>query len=91
MTLTDAAGNVHTANSNGEYENLPYGTYTHAVLCAGCDYVSTAASTWAVQTKANVSGGVLTRTIPLTASAAGAWDGTTKTAAHSDRRRVSDW
>lgn len=78
MTLTDAAGNVHTANSNGEYENLPYGTYTYAVLCAGCDYVYGSFYLGSAD-KANVSGGVLTKTIPLTASAAGAWDGTTKT------------
>lgn len=78
VTLTDAAGNVHTANSNGEYENLPYGTYTYAVLCAGCDYVYGSFYLGSAD-KANVSGGVLTKTIPLTASAAGAWDGTTKT------------
>lgn len=78
VTLTDAAGNVHTANSNGEYENLPYGTYTYAVLCAGCDYVYGSFYLGSAD-KANVSGGVLTKTIPLTASAVGAWDGTTKT------------
>ena len=78
VTLTDAAGNVLTANSNGEYENLPYGTYTYAVLCAGCDYVYGSFYLGSTD-KANVSGGVLTKTIPLTASAAGAWDGTTKT------------
>ena len=78
VTLTDAAGNVLTANSNGEYENLPYGTYTYAVLCAGCDYVYGSFYLGSAD-KANVSGGVLTKTIPLTASAAGAWDGTTKT------------
>lgn len=78
VTLTDAAGNVHTANSNGEYENLPYGTYTYAVLCAGCDYVYGSFYLGSAD-KADVSGGVLTKTIPLTASAAGAWDGTTKT------------
>ena len=78
VTLTDAAGNVHTANSNGEYENLPYGTYTYAVLCAGCDYVYGSFYLGSAD-KANVSGGVLTKPIPLTASAAGAWDGTTKT------------
>lgn len=78
VTLTDAAGNVHTANSNGEYENLPYGTYTYVVLCAGCDYVYGSFYLGSAD-KANVSGGVLTKTIPLTASAAGAWDGTTKT------------
>lgn len=78
VTLTDAAGNVHTANSNGEYENLPYGTYTYAVLCASCDYVYGSFYLGSAD-KANVSGGVLTKTIPLTASAAGAWDGTTKT------------
>lgn len=78
VTLTDAAGNVHTANSNGEYENLPYGTYTYAVLCAGCDYVYGSFYLGSAD-KANVSGGVLTKTIPLTASAAGAWDGTTLT------------
>ena len=78
VTLTDAAGNVHTANSNGEYENLPYGTYTYAVLCAGCDYVYGSFYLGSAD-KANVSGGVLTKTIPLTASATGAWDGTTKT------------
>lgn len=78
VTLTDAAGNVHTANSNGEYENLPYGTYTYAVFCAGCDYVYGSFYLGSAD-KANVSGGVLTKTIPLTASAAGAWDGTTKT------------
>lgn len=78
VTLTDAAGNVHTANSNGEYENLPYGTYTYTVLCAGCDYVYGSFYLGSAD-KANVSGGVLTKTIPLTASAAGAWDGTTKT------------
>lgn len=78
VTLTDAAGNVHTANSNGEYENLPYGTYTYAVLCAGCDYVYGSFYLGSAD-KANVSGGVLTKIIPLTASAAGAWDGTTKT------------
>jgi bacterial Ig-like domain (group 2)./fibronectin type III domain len=78
VTLTDAAGNVHTANSNGEYENLPYGTYTYAVLCAGCDYVYGSFYLGSAD-KGNVSGGVLTKTIPLTASAAGAWDGTTKT------------
>lgn len=66
------------ANSNGEYENLPYGTYTYAVLCAGCDYVYGSFYLGSAD-KANVSGGVLTKTIPLTASAAGAWDGTTKT------------
>ena len=78
VTLTDAAGNVLTANSNGEYENLPYGTYTYAVLCAGCDYVYGSFYLGSAD-KADVSGGVLTKTIPLTASAAGAWDGTTKT------------
>lgn len=78
VTLTDAAGNVLTANSNGEYESLPYGTYTYAVLCAGCDYVYGSFYLGSAD-KANVSGGVLTKTIPLTASAAGAWDGTTKT------------
>lgn len=78
VTLTDAAGNVLTANSNGEYENLPYGTYTYAVLCADCDYVYGSFYLGSTD-KANVSGGVLTKTIPLTASAAGAWDGTTKT------------
>ena len=78
VTLTDAAGNVLTANSNGEYENLPYGTYTYAVLCAGCDYVYGSFYLGSAD-KANVSGGVLTKPIPLTASAAGAWDGTTKT------------
>lgn len=78
VTLTDAAGNVLTANSNGEYENLPYGTYTYAVLCAGCDYVYGSFYLGSAD-KANVSGGVLTKTIPLTASAVGAWDGTTKT------------
>ena len=78
IATPDAAGNVHTANSNGEYENLPYGTYTYAVLCAGCDYVYGSFYLGSAD-KANVSGGVLTKTIPLTASAAGAWDGTTKT------------
>ena len=48
------------------------------MLCAGCDYVYGSFYLGSAD-KANVSGGVLTKTIPLTASAAGAWDGTTKT------------
>lgn len=78
VTLTDASGKVYTANSSGEYENLPYGTYTYAVSCAGCNYAYGSFYLGSAD-KANVSGGVLTKTIPLTASAAGAWDGTTKT------------
>ena len=78
VTLTDAAGNVLTANSNGEYEGLSYGTYTYTVFCAGCDYVYGSFYLGSAD-KAKVSDGVLTKTIPLTASAAGAWDGTTKT------------
>ena len=76
MTLTDAAGNVLTANSNGEYENLPYGTYTYAVHCAGCDYVYGSFYLGSAD-KANVSGGVLTKPIPLTASVVGSCYGTT--------------
>lgn len=78
VTLTDAAGNVLTANSNGEYENLPYGTYTYTVSCAGCNYVYGSFYLGSAD-KAKVSDGVLVKTIPLTASSANTWDGTTLT------------
>lgn len=78
VTLTDAAGKVYTANSNGEYEDLPYGTYTYAVSCVGCNYVHGSFYLGSAD-KADISNGVLTKDITLTASTTGAWDGATKT------------
>ena len=77
VTLTDAAGNVKTA-TNGVYKGLGYGKYTYTVSCPGRNYVYDSFTLGGAD-QADVSGGVLTKTIPLTASSANAWDGSTKT------------
>ncbi len=78
VTLTDAAGNVYTANSSFEFEDLPYGTYTYTVSCAGCNYAYGSFYLGSAD-KADISSGMLTKDITLTASTTGAWDGVTLT------------
>lgn len=77
VTLQDAAGNALTA-TNGVYKGLGYGKYTYTVSCPGRNYVYDSFTLGGAD-QANVSGGVLTKTVALTASSANAWDGTTLT------------
>lgn len=77
VTLQDAAGNMKTA-TNGIYQNLSYGTYTYTVSCAGRNFVYDRFTLGSAD-QADVSDGLLTKTITLTASGANAWDGTSLT------------
>lgn len=84
VTLKDSAGNVLTA-TDGVYENLPFGTYTYIVECAGCYYVYDTFTLGSADA-GSVSGGILTKTIALTQSTA--WDGVTTSEPATDSNGV---
>lgn len=77
LTYAPAAAGTYTVVLTAS-DNTGTATHTITVSCPGRNYVYDSFTLGGAD-QAKVSGGVLTKTIPLTASSANAWDGSTKT------------
>ncbi|MEA4966085.1 MAG: dockerin type I repeat-containing protein [Oscillospiraceae bacterium] len=79
IEVKDPDGNVVTPDETGIYQDLTYGTYQYTATKAG--YVKLTDSFYlgaATADEMDKDTGLVTKTLVLTAAAAGAWDGATK-------------